>query len=154
MMKKENDLKKLSGALGVLVGAFVGFIGVSQFLGILTNLYKLGKNSGNTQVFNEIIVVGIQAWAIIMSCILFVLIVRNVSKKRVFVDINEKLLLVFGIFIFLMALLSIILIKVLSVNELLMNASYIAIIMGFTFVFFSLVLKIGRKLQEEQELTI
>ncbi len=125
----------------------------TQILGMINRFYELGKDDTDFLRY-QIMVEGIQAWGIIACCVLFFMLAKNVKKAKVFVAENEKLLMIFGTIVLWIGVIAAVLIEIFSVNKLTKSTTTMLIISGFSFILFSLILKIGRKLQEEQELTI
>lgn len=136
-----------------LIAFITAITGVSQFLGMLTKSYQLGKDDSDTLIY-QFLVEGLEAWGIIACCILFFLLANNAKKGKVFVRENEKLLMTFGAITLCLGFIPAILIEIFSVNELAKSTAIMLMLIGFSFVFFSLIMQIGRKLKEEQELTI
>ena len=132
---------------------FTAFYGVSVFLGIFNLCFILGKDDSNTLIW-QILVQGIEAWGIVFCCILFYLLAYRARKGRIFVIENEKIMMLFGTMIIFSGVISYILITVLSIHALTTSTSMMLCLLGMAFAFFSFIFKIGRTIQEEQELTI
>jgi len=136
-----------------IFAVFTTFYGVSEFLGIANLCYNLGKDSSNTLIW-QILVQGIEAWGIVLCCILFYILASRAKRGRIFVKENEKIMLIFGNVIICLGVISNILITVLSIYALKTSTSMMIILLGMVFSFFSFIFKIGRTIQEEQNLTI
>jgi len=136
-----------------IFAVFTAFYGVSQFLGIANLCYKLGKNDTDTLIW-QILVQGIEAWGIVFCCILFFILASRAKKGRIFVIENEKIMMLFGAVIIWLGIISYLLIRVLSIHALTTSTSMMLCLIGMVFAFFSFIFKIGRTIQEEQELTI
>ena len=136
-----------------LIIAITAFTGVSQVFGLLNRLYEMGKDDSDWLQY-QILVEGIHVFGILACCVLFFLLAKNARNKKVFVSENERFLMVFGGVVLWLGLLAVFFTKLFDVNQLTNNTSTILMLMGLAFVFFSLILKIGRKLKEEQDLTI
>lgn len=132
---------------------FTAFYGVSEFLGIFNLCYKLGKDETNTLLW-QVLVQGIEAWGIIFCCILFFTLTSRAKRGRIFIVENEKLMMILGGIIIWIGVISYSLINILSIRTLTASAALMLCLIGMAFVFFSFILQIGRKLKEEQELTI
>lgn len=118
-----------------------------------TNFAKMGARFSMPFMYEMwvglVLMIGVCA-----ACVVFFYLVYHVKKGKVFFEKNEKNLIGFGLFIILCAIAAAVLTAVYSVNILAYYASGILFLTGTAFVFFALILKIGRKMQEEQELTI
>ena len=136
-----------------LCATFTALYGLSEFLRIYFLCYKLGKDDSNTLIW-QILVQGIEAWGIVFCCILFFILTSRAKKGKIFVIMNEKLMMLFGSFILWSGLISDALINVLSIHALTTSTSLMLCLLGLVFVFFSFIFNIGRKNQEEQDLTI
>lgn len=132
---------------------FTAFFGVSEFFGIFNLCYNLGKDDSNTLIW-QILVQGIEAWGIVFCCILFYILASRAKKGRIFAIENEKIMLLFGAVIIWLGIISYVLIGVLSIHTLTTSTSMMLCLLGMAFAFFSFIFKIGRTIQEEQELTI
>ena len=132
---------------------FTAFFGVYEFLGIANLCYKLGKDDSNTLIW-QILVQGIEAWGIVFCCILFYILASRAKKGRIFVIENEKIVMLFGAIIIWLGVISYLLIEVLSIHAVTKSSSMMLCLLGMVFAFFSFIFKIGRTIQEEQELTI
>lgn len=122
-------------------------------MGIFTLCYDLGKDGTSTFKW-QVLVQGIEAWGIIFCCIIFFTLASRARKEKIFVVENESLLMNTGAFIVVLGAISNALIHIFTIKALSTSTCDLLILIGFSFVFFSLVFKIGRKLKEEQELTI
>jgi len=136
-----------------IFAVFTTFYGVSEFLGISNLCYKLGKDNSNTLIW-QVLVQGIEAWGIVICCILFYILASRVKKGKIFVLENEKLMMLFGVIIIWLGVISYLLISILSIHTLTTSTSMMLCLIGMIFIFFSFVFKIGRTIQEEQNLTI
>jgi len=136
-----------------IFAVFTAFYGVSEFFGIFNLCYKLGKDKTNTLIW-QILVQGIEAWGIVFCCILFYILTSHAKKGKIFVIENEKIMMIFGALIIWLGVISYLLIRVLSIHELTSSTSMMLCLLGMAFAFFSFIFKIGRTIQEEQELTI
>ena len=136
-----------------IFAVFTAFYGVSQFLGIANLCYNLGKDDTDTLLW-QILVQGIEAWGIVFCCILFFILASRAKKGRIFVIENEKIMMLFGAVIIWLGIISYLLIRVLSIHALTTSTSMMLCLIGMVFAFFSFIFKIGRTIQEEQELTI
>jgi len=136
-----------------IFAVFTAFYGVSEFLGIFNLCYKLGKDDTDTLLW-QVLVHGIEAWGIVFCCILFFTLTSRAKKGRIFIVENEKLMMILGGIIIWIGLISYLLIKALSIIALTISTSMMLCLIGMVFIFFSFIFKIGRKLKEEQELTI
>jgi hypothetical protein len=132
---------------------FTAFYGVTEFLGILNLCYKLGKDDTDTLLW-QVLVQGIEAWGIIFCCILFFILTSYAKRGRIFIVENEKLMMILGSIIIWLGVISYVLINILSIKTLNTSAATMLCLTGMVFVFFSFIFKIGRKLKEDQELTI
>jgi len=136
-----------------LCATFTALYGLSEFLRIYFLCYKLGKDDSNTLIW-QILVQGIEAWGIVFCCILFFILASRAKKGRIFVIENEKIMMLFGAVIIWLGIISYLLIRVLSIHALTTSTSMMLCLIGMVFAFFSFIFKIGRTIQEEQELTI
>lgn len=136
-----------------LIIVITAFTGISQYFGLLNRLYEMGKDDTNWLKY-QILVEGIHAFGILACCVLFFLLAKNARNRKVFVFENERLLMAFGGVVLFLGLNAVFFTELFDVNPLTNNTSTILMLMGLAFVFFSLIFKIGRKLKEEQELTI
>ena len=135
------------------IAFLTAILGVIQFLDIFTLCYDLGKDGTDTFMW-QVLVQGIEAWGIIFCCIMFFTLASRARKEKVFVVENESLLMNSGVCIVVLGAASNALIHVFTIKALSTSTCDLLILIGFSFIFFSLVFKIGRKLKEEQELTI
>jgi len=132
---------------------FTAFYGVTEFLGIFNLCYKLGKDDTDTLLW-QVLVQGIETWGIVFCCILFFTLTSRAKKGRIFIVENEKLMMILGGIINWIGVISYVLINILSIRTLTASAAFMLCLIGMVFVFFSFIFKMGRKLKEEQELTI
>lgn len=128
-------------------------LGTIHFLDIFTLCYDLGKDDTDTLIW-QVLAQGIEAWGIIFCCILFFTLVSRAKKGKIFVAENEILLMIFGIVTVCIGVISKILIHIFAIKVLSTSIFDLLILEGFSFIFFSLIFKIGRKMKEEQEFTI
>lgn len=135
------------------IGFITALLALLQFLFIAELLYELGKDSSKTFVW-EVLIHGLQGWGIVFCCIAFFILARHAKKNEVYTPKNESLLSVFGIIIAGFGMLSNMLIHVFDIQTISTSTCNLLILMGLIFVFFSLILKIGRQIKEEQDLTI
>ena len=136
-----------------IFAVFTTFYGVSEFLGISNLCYKLGKDNSNTLIW-QVLVQGIEAWGIVICCILFFTLTSRAKKRRIFIVENEKLMMIFGGIIIWIGLISYGLIKIFSIITLTVSSAFMLSLIGMVFVFFSFIFKMGRQFKEEQELII
>lgn len=135
------------------ISVITAVIGVWELVNMLMLSYEMGKD--NTDNFMWYVLVrGIQAWGIICSCIVFFILANRAAKDAIFTKANESLLRVFGCIIITLGSISYLFISLLPVSPLPSSASSLLILVGFSFLFFSLIFSISRRLKEEQDLTI
>jgi hypothetical protein len=132
---------------------FTAFYGVTEFLGIFNLCYKLGKDDTDKLLW-QVLVHGIEAWGIIICCILFFTLTSRAKKGRIFIVENEKLMMILGGIIIWIGLISYGLIKIFSIITLTVSSAFMLCLIGMVFVFFSFIFKMGRQFKEEQELII
>lgn len=147
-------MKKISLAdwCGIIT-VITAMTGTTQILGMMNKMYDMGKDNTDFLKYH-ILVEGIQAWGIIGCCALFFILASNARKGKVFVPNNEKILMIFGGFVLLTGIFAGVLAEIFSINKEYKSTTTMLLISGFSFVFFSLILKIGRDLKKEQDLTI
>lgn len=136
-----------------VISVITAIIGVWELTSIFTLSYEMGKDSTDTFIWH-FLVRGIQAWGIICNCIVFFILANRAAKAIVFTRANELLLMIFGCIIIALGCISSLLIKFLPISTFSNPTSILLILAGFSFIFFSLIFSISRKLKEEQELTI
>jgi len=135
------------------IAFLTALLAVMQFLDIFTLCYNLGKDGTDTFIW-QVLVQGIEAWSIIFCCILFFILASRARNEKIFIVENESLLMNTGILIVVLGAISNTLIHIFTIKALSTSTCDLLILIGFSFVFFSFIFKIGRKLIEEQELTI
>jgi hypothetical protein len=136
-----------------IFAVFSAFYGVSKFLGIFNLCYKLGKDDTNTLIW-QVLVQGIEAWGIVLCCILFFTLASRAKKDRIFIVENEKFMLIFGCVIILLGIILYLLVSMLPINDHSTSAAMMFCLIGMIFAFFAFIFQIGRRMQEEQDLTI
>lgn len=146
---KTKSLIRICYAISVITA----IIGVWELVNILTLCYEMGKDSTDTFMW-YVLARGIQAWGIICNCIVFFILANQATKAIIFTKANELLLMISGCIIIALGCISSLLIKFLSISAFSNPASILLILGGFSFIFFSLIFSISRKLKEEQDLTI
>ena len=132
---------------------FTAFYGFTEFLGIFNLCYKLGKDDTDTLLW-QVLVQGIEAWGIVICCILFFTLTSRAKRGRIFIVENEKLMMIFGGIIIWIGLISYGLIKIFSIRTLTVSYAFMLCLIGMVFAFFSFIFKMGRQFKEEQELII
>jgi len=145
---RKQDLMKMCNVI-VLITAFYG---VTQFIFLITNLINNGlTNFWDTAMMQR----NNNGLAVIAVSVMFFMLVRNVKKGEIFSERNEKTVVLFGRIIGFIGLIFMCLevhIEKRSMDD--YSAMILTILLGLTLVFFSLIMKIGRKMREENELTI
>jgi len=145
---RKKDLMKMCNVI-VLITAFYG---VTQFIFLITNLINNGlTNFWDTAMMQR----NNNGLAVIAVSVMFFMLARNVKRGEIFSERNEKILARFGRitgFIGLIFMCLEIYIEKHSMED--CSAMILTILLGVALVFFSLIMKIGRKMREENELTI
>ena len=141
-----------------IIAFAAAIVAVIEFLGIGDLAYELGRESTTTTFSPKMwlmLLKAVNVMGIVVCCILFFVIAARARKNTVFVVENESLLMTFGLTVGITGFISTVLIHIFDYKpQFAASTCNLLILLGLVFVFFSFILKIGRRLQEEQELTI
>ena len=135
------------------ISGITAMIGVWELMNIATLSYEMGKDSSDSFIW-YFLTRGIHAWGIIGSCVVFFILANQATKSAIFTKANESLLMISGYIMIVLGCISYLLIKLLPIDSFSSPASILMILEGLSFIFFSLIFSISRKLKEEQDLTI
>ena len=145
---RKQDLMKMCNMI-LMVTVIYAF---TQLIHLILNLVK----NGFTNFWEvEIIQRNNNALAVIAVSVMFFLLARNVKCGEIFSEKNEKILSIFGKIIGFIGLIFMFMV--------IFHTDYpydyysgmiLTVLLGLVLVFFSLIMKIGRKISEEGELTI
>lgn len=135
------------------IGGITVMIGIWELMNIGLRSYEMGKDSSDSFIW-YFLTRGIQAWGIIGSCVVFFILSNQAAKATIFTKANESLLMIAGYVMIALGCISYLLVKFVPVDTFSNPASILLILEGFSFIFFSLIFSISRKLKEEQELTV
>ncbi|MDO5665713.1 MAG: DUF2975 domain-containing protein [Bacteroidia bacterium] len=130
------------------------FIGFSMTIFLITDIFKylfLLKNLSE-QPASLLIPQGVYVLGLLFLIAFYIVILRSVNKKELFVKRNERTFRYFGLIIFILAFLSAKLFDFMT-GDIPMNVRWLGLL-GGTLAFMSFIFQAGIKLQEEQELTI
>ena len=136
-----------------VISGITAAMGVSEYWKILRLSYEMGKDDTDDFVW-YFLLQGIQAWGIICSCIAFFILALQAAKGKIFTRGNELLLMIFGSIILALGSISYLFSHFFSKIENPGAASSLLLLVGLSFIFFSLIFKIGIGMQQDQDLTI
>ncbi len=150
---KKSQLIFICNALAL--GAAI--LGIIQLVNLGDTAYELGRattEQTSNYIYRIIAIKGMQALTIFITCIVFSVTAFQAKKGAIFTKENENLLSLFGIIISIIGIFTLALVRIYKNDMLPESSGIIMTLLGFSFVFFAVVLKIGRKIKEEQDLTI
>ena len=145
---KTRNLKKMCNAIILVTTVY----GLTQLLYLAT---ALRHAEFTTNWLIEMIRNHTDALTIVIVSIMFFMLAHNAKKGAVFTRKNEMLLVVFGRIIAFMGLIFMFIIShYTDESNFVYQGITLSILIGLMLVFFSLLLKIARNMQEENDLTI
>lgn len=134
----------------------------TYFLTLITNLLAalnivtLTEMSRKSETFwhGETLTQAAIVVGIILTGFAFAQLSANMQKGLVFVSKNRRLLTIYGILVLLLSVPAYIGVAFFDTQSLSSSAANLLTVCGVLLLFFALVLKLGIRLQQEQELTI
>lgn len=150
------NIKLISKVTKILpIVLFVLFMLLSQFyIGyILGKQLALYENKVIT-TFNGITTTILLSSSFFAGLLVMFLILINVNTKKVFEKLNEKMILFSGLYIVVASIMSMFLLRTIQNTDSIFISTSINLILGAVFILLSFVFRSGRKLQEEQDLTV
>ena len=145
---RKQDLMKMSNLILIITVLYA----FTQLTHLIFNLVK----NGFTNFWEiEIIQRNNNALAVIAVSVMFFLLARNVKRGEIFSEKNENILSAFGKIIgFIGIIFMFMVIFRTDCPYDYYSGMILTVLLGLVLVFFSLIMKIGRKISEEGELTI
>ena len=145
---KKQDLMKMCNLIFIITVLYA----FTQAVYLTINLI----NNGFSNFWEvEILQRNNNALAVIAVSIMLFLLARNVKRSEIFSEKNERILSTFGQIIGFIGLIFMCIVVFLKEHTLESYGGMIlTILLGLVLIFFSLIMKIGRTMREESELTI